>query len=98
VGIDVRGFGTHGGGVAGLASGPAGLVAALVFGPAKGRGLTMDRALGLFQLLARQSLGLERPSGLTPAPATANGQCHQSALLQLAEKVACGDVLELAGG
>jgi hypothetical protein len=50
--IDVRGFGTHGGRVAGLASGPSGLVGVLVFGPAKGRRLTMGRALGFFQLLA----------------------------------------------
>jgi len=51
--IDVRGFGTHGGRVAGLASGPSGLVAALVFGPAKGRRLTMGCALSLFQLFAQ---------------------------------------------
>src|SRR5439155_223757 len=66
--------------------------------PAKRSQVDQRCAQRLDRSQSRQSLGLEGPSGLTPAPATANWQCHQSALLQLAKKVARRDVLELAGG
>src|SRR5712675_2156690 len=66
--------------------------------PAKRSQLDQRCAQRLDRSQSRQSLGLEGPSGLTPAPATANWQSHQSALLQLAEQVARGDVLKLAGG
>jgi hypothetical protein len=95
--IDVRGFGSHSGGVAGLASGPAGVVAALLFRPAKGRRLTMGRALGLFQLFAQSenflvflpqffAYGLECSHGLSfflfPLGLLAQQTLQQACLLQ----------------